>query len=193
MKSEYFIPIYVKPYVYKWLMVNYLVNVKGLRDAVSFAKDFELKSMFIALLSQKPRYDEMRINNENNLHRNKLVYVYAGERLFAHRACNMTNSAQLLFTSHLEAIIKADFVTYAGFMYLVESKLPVICERYKKMKGFTEDDWPTTSMIKILERKGVRELRHRFRENFVSLSEQFFATQVSVNNTIKRKSKHVEL
>lgn len=192
MNKNYFIPIHVKPYVYRWLMQNFYVNVKGLKDTVSFKKSFELKSMFLALLSNKPYFSDFHRKDVKNEHKSKIVYVYAGQNTFDHSACCMTYTAESLFSSHLESIIKADFISYVTFMYMLEPQISVIVERYKALNGYSEDDWPSLSMLKIVNRKGVRALRDKSRSYFLSVSDDFFTTQLSINNYNKRRRKQNE-
>ena len=188
MNRDYFVPIHVKPYVYRWLIKNFLVKVEGLKDAVSFKRNFELKSLLLALLSNKPYFAETHKKEVKNKHKNKVVYIYTGQNAYDHSACCLTYTAETLLANHLESMIKQDLINYVTFMYIVEPQLSALVERYKQMKGYSEDDWPTLSMLKIINRKNVKQIRDKAREHFLELSDKFYTTQVS--NKYNRKKEN---
>lgn len=187
MKKEYFVKVHVKPYVFRWLMRNYFVNVNGLKNTVSLKRNFELKSMFLTLLENRPYFYNSR-ENTGYERRNCEVYIYAGPFCFDHGAYNLTYTAETLFAVHLESVVKADLIAYANYCYMFEPRLDRIIERYKEQNGYSEDDWPTESMKKILFRSNIRESRAKAREHFLHITDNFYAMQLSYFKANKRLS-----
>ena len=185
----YYVEIPVKNYVYRYLMQNFHVNVKGMKDTVSFNRCNELSQMILAMLTKNTSSFNAEDERVKNVHRNKTVKICIGRKAFEHEGFEVNQRAALSVSKHLEGMIRSDFLSYVCHMYCVEPELKRIIDRYKELNGYSEEDWPTESMSKICRRAQIYKRRKQMREFFVKQTEDFFVTQLSVLKYFRRYKK----
>lgn len=185
-KEEYFVRIRVKSYVYKYLIENFSVKSYGVANAVSFRNCTELNSYVTRILDKNSNtYDAEYMGRKGDLY-NKEVYLLISERIFVREGFNLSETAEHIIARHLESIVKSDFLMYATHMYMMIDNLVEIVERYKRLNGYSEDDWSQESMIKILRRKFITDYRKKQRELFLQNAENIFVTCLSLKKYVKR-------
>ena len=177
--NTYYVEIPVKSYVYKYLIMNYSVNVRGLSDTISFNRCHEIKRMVNSILERNSSTYDCDNKKSFQEHRNKIVRLCIGKKAFEHDGFQINYTALLQVSQYLEAIVRLHFLHYVEFMYIVEPALQPIIMRYKKMYGYTEEDWPYESMSKMCRRKGLHKHRKEIREFFVQKMESFCMTELS--------------
>ncbi len=174
-KKSLYVKIRVKPYCYRYLCNNY-----SLRDAPEGYIDLRGNRLLLTALRTLLRHKtKLRIKQPpSDQWRNKEVFVYVGPHHISHNGIDIAEEHKVVWAILVEQICQEDFKNFFFNMYMADPRIFVIIEHFKRMRGYTENDWPDESLRKIVFRMDVKRTLDRNREEYLKIYKDFYCGSV---------------
>jgi len=178
--QKFTISVPVKPYVKRFLEINY-------GSPVDFSKDPKALKTFRNLL-RKPstrfdtKYPDSRIYNKPE------VEIYISEDDFYRYGWELTKTNITAFGKYFEENVKFFMRTVVGVYTGIGLPLKDSILKFQEKYGFDEDTWNYDSIKKDYYRKG-----HKFKINYneiiIQKIDQLFLVNLSLKGTLSQKAK----
>lgn len=176
-KKKLCVTIPVKPYCYRFLCNNF--GIKGEKEGyISLHRNSLLGMVFRALLHHKTRISSAAPLNHSRWC-TKSVYVKIWVHDLDHHGLDLTEQGKKEWAMIVERMCLEDFKQFFIHMYMVEPHKNLIIEKYQRLRGYTEEDWPLESMEKIVTRMNIIHSLKRSREEFLNKFNGFFTANLS--------------
>lgn len=170
-KNDLYVCIGVKPYCYRYLCKNY--GLKGAREGyISLRHSRLLHTALCSLLQHKTFLDIGRPPSDR--FRTKEVYVYVEPHYRKKYGIDLTEKGKDVWAMLVEQICQEDFKQFFFNVYMAEPRTFKIIELYKELRGYTEGDWPSESMKKIVVRMNVNGKLNQKRKDFLNIFRNFY-------------------
>ena len=181
-----YVRIPVKPYCYRYLCNNFGIQGKA-EGYICLRRNRLLSTAFKSLLHHKSKLSGIKARPARWKNREVLVAIKQHD-LNSH-GLDLTDEGKSIWAWIVEQICQEDFRQFFIHMYMVEPRIKVIIDRYHKLRGYTEEDWPQESLQKIVTRMHItgriREARHVFLQKY----DDFFTTSLSTFVDSNKKQK----
>ena len=179
MRSEkqesLYIKIRVKPYAYRFLCNNY-----SLKDAPEGYIDLRRNRLLLTALRTLLRHKtNLKLKQPpSDQWRNKEVNVYVGPHHISHNGIDIADEHKVVWAILVEQICQEDFRNFFFNMYMADPRIFIIIEQFKKMRCYTENDWPDESLRKIVFRMNVKSTLDKNRKEYLRIYNNFYCGNV---------------
>lgn len=171
-----YVRIPVKPYCYRYLCKNFGIDGRG-EGYISLRRSRLLSMVFRSLLHHKTRLS--RQNSQPARWRTKNVFVAVGQHDLESHGLDLTEEGKSEWAMIVEQMCQEDFKQFFIHMYMVEPRVKTIVESYHRLRGYTEDDWPIESLLKIVTRMHITTEIRKAREEYMQKFNDFFTANLS--------------
>lgn len=146
-KSRYVVWIHVKPYVKKYLLMNFKVCDPDWPELVNLSSDRELSALVRSRL-EKPSHRRDK-DEQGNSKRSQMLAIEITEDDFYRYGWSLSATDESRFNKAVAIRCNTMMLVLLNGFYMFTGNLQDSIRRFYSITGYSDDDWPMDSIRKI--------------------------------------------
>lgn len=151
-KERYYVSVTVTSYCKRYLLNNFGVKDKRLKNLINLREDKELHGHIRRSLMKPVHRDDKKLSNLVGAKRNCTVLIEISEDEFNRYGYSISHTDECQFAGMIERRCKAQLLAFMSFQVMIHETISYGIRSFYKTYHYDELSWPELSIRKILQR-----------------------------------------